>query len=82
MGLIVLSMVCFPGLYDSNRRSAANRHYMEAPSAETIREREQATRLDHRNIFAAEFVMLGIFSCSLYAFVRSGRFAPKQARPQ
>jgi hypothetical protein len=73
MTLILLMMVGCPRLYDSKRRFAAHRHHANAPSEETKREIQEAERLDRQDIMVFEFVMLGVFGLSLYAFTRAGK---------
>lgn len=73
--LILLLMAGCPGLRDSTRRFTAERHYHDAPSAETRQELNEAKRLDHRDVVVFEFVMLGMFGLSFYAFIRAGKRA-------
>ena len=77
MTLVGLLMAGCPGLYDSKRRSVAQRHYGDTPSEETRREIEDAKRLDRRDIMVFEFVMLGILGFSVYAFIRAGKSVHK-----
>jgi hypothetical protein len=81
MSLIILMMVCFPGLWDSKRYFEAYRHYRDAPSGETKREIEDAKRLHSRDIMVFEFVMLGFFGLSVYAFIRTGKRVDKVPGP-
>ena len=82
MGLIVLMMAGCPGLYDTRRRALAVRHYLEAPNEETKREVDEARRLDRKDIIVLEFVMSGVFSLSLFAFIRAGKRVHKKCSSQ
>jgi hypothetical protein len=77
MTSVVLLMAGCPGLYDSQRRFTAQRHYGDAPSEETRREIEEAKRLDRRDIWVFEFVMLGVLGFSVYAYIRAGKSVHK-----
>jgi hypothetical protein len=79
MGFLLLVMAGCPGLYDSNRRAIAHRHYYDAPSEATRIELEEAKRLDRRDIVVYELVMAGVFTVAVYAFIRAGRRAQTHA---
>jgi hypothetical protein len=73
MAFVLLLMAGCPGLYDSKRRSEAERRYARAPNEETRRGIEEAKRLDRRDIFVFEMVMAGILGASAYGFVLAGK---------
>jgi hypothetical protein len=73
MGLLLFVTVCYPGLYDSKRRAAAQLNYTEAPNDMTRMELENAKRIDRRDLLLCELVTCGLFAVTVYAFVRAGK---------
>jgi hypothetical protein len=79
MSVIVLLMAGCPGLYDSKRREIAHRHYTAAPSDSTLKELDEAKRLDSRDILVFELVMAGVLALSVIGFDRAGKCDSKNA---
>ena len=75
MGFLLLLMASCPGLYDSKRSAIAHRHHYDAPNEVTRIELEEAKRLDRRDILVYQLVMAGVFTVTVYAFIRAGRKA-------
>jgi hypothetical protein len=94
MALVMLSMVCFPGLYDSKRRFSSHRQLYDAQRQHEIastpetqsafdmatRALEDAKRLDRRDIMVFEIFMLGVLGVSVYAFLRAGKSVQQKPR--
>lgn len=75
MALIVLMMVGCPLFYDSKRAVLAHMHNADRTSEQRNQVIEDAKRLDRRDIMVFEFMMLGVFGLSVYAFTRAGKRA-------
>jgi len=74
----LLTMLGFPGCYDSRRRAAASGHYYDAPSEATRKELRDAKQSDWRDIAAYEAVLAGFFALSLFVYIRSERVADRE----
>jgi hypothetical protein len=93
MGFVVLLMLSCPGLQDSKWRLSASKAYFEAARADeagsTVETRrrvdvaklklEEAKRLDRKQMFIFELVMIGILVMAGFGFVRAGQTDRRRA---
>ena len=70
--MYVLMAAC-PWLYDSTRRAIASRHYFESPNDSTLKELNEARRLDRRDILVLELVGAGVLALSVLGFICAGK---------
>jgi hypothetical protein len=79
MSLIVLMMTGFPAFYDSKRQAVSSRHHRDAPSAATLKELQDARRLDRRDILIFEFAMAGLVALAAFGLAQTRKYDSTRA---
>ena len=77
MSITILTMLGFPGCYDSRRRAVARRHFYDSPNDVTRRELRQAKVADWKDIGVYEAVLGGLLGATLFAYFRVQKAADK-----
>ena len=77
MSITILTMLDFPGCYDSRRRSVAHGHYYDSPSDATRKELQDAKLADWKDIAIYEMVLAGFLALNVFVYLRVEKFAEK-----
>jgi hypothetical protein len=70
MSVTILTMLSFPGCYDSRRRMVARSRYHDSPGEATRKELQDARRADWRDIAVYEAVLAGFLGLTLLVYLR------------
>ncbi len=77
MSVTILTMLGFPGCYDSRRRMVAHSHYYESPGDATRKEVQDAKRADWRDIAIYEALLAGFLGLTVFVYLRVEKRAEK-----
>jgi hypothetical protein len=76
MSIEILTMLSFPGCYDSRRRIEASRVFRHAPNEATAKELQAAKLADWKEIALYEAVLAGFLGLSFVAYLRVEKLHP------
>ena len=70
MSITILTMLGFPGCYDSKRRTMAHSHYHDSPSVATRQELREAKLADWKEIAIYEAALAVCLGLTLFVYLR------------
>ena len=70
MSITILTMLGFPGCYDSRRRAVAHSRFYDSPNDATRRELRDAKLADWKGIGVYEAALAGFLGLTLFVYLR------------
>jgi hypothetical protein len=80
MSVTILTMLSFPGCYDSKRRMVAHSRYYGSPSDAIRKELQEAKGADWGDIAIYEAVLVGLLGLTLFVYLRVEKGAEKNEK--
>ena len=78
MSITILTMLGFPGCYDSRRRMVAHGHYYDSPSDATRKELRDAKLADWKDIAIYETVLGAFLALNVLVYLRIEKLAKNE----